>query len=251
MESEDPGCGLVLRAAAAPLTESGLLDPQPRSHNVAPDECRGKVRPGAAMTSPYGCTFNFVFEDDAANYYVGTAGHCTDRVGQRVSASGVGSFGSVVFRRSDGVHDFSLIRVDDAARSRVSPALCGWGGPIGVDPGSKMTRDVLLEYGWGVATQFAAATRMRVHVESFSNPSLYVEWAGEGSGGDSGAPVVNQAGYAVGSHTYGQTPLLGVYGEGGPSIRLMLDMGRTVVPSLKLALGDPSNVEDALREATY
>lgn len=244
-EAALPGC---LEHRAMP---EGALSAMPRDHSFTFESCIGAIRPGALMTSPSGCTFNFVFRDSASALYIGTAGHCTSSVGQRVSAEGVGGFGTVVYRRFSGVNDFTLIKIDADKHSRVNPTLCAWGGPIGAaDPGSSLPKDVFLEYGWGFVTLFAPHTRARAHVEAQAYPA-HITWTGVGSGGDSGAPVVNQAGYAVGIHTFGQTPFAGVVLEGGPSMANVLSMGRTAVPTLELVTGDPTSVEVALRGLTY
>jgi hypothetical protein len=51
-------------------------------------ECPGYQSPGVSaagcIVAPYGCTANFVFTDGSSQY-VGTARHCTDRVGQEVT----------------------------------------------------------------------------------------------------------------------------------------------------------------------
>lgn len=239
-----PAC-LERRDAPAGLPGAGLDD-----HPPGPDGCIGAIRPGALMTAPAGCTFNFVFRDGAGGLYIGTAGHCVNGVGQRVAAQGVGPFGSVVFRRVQGVHDFALVRIDPAFHGRVSPTLCAWGGPVAPDPGSRLPRDLLLEYGWGFATSATSATRARALVETQTYPT-HVTWTGLGSGGDSGAPVVNQAGFAVAIHTFGQTPFAGVALEGGPTIANVLAMGRTAVPGLHLVPGDATSLEHAMRGLTY
>lgn len=223
--------------------------PAADDHNVAFEQCTGALRPGARMSGT-GCTFNFVFDDAQGNLYIGTAGHCTSGVGQRVGAEGVGIFGTVVYDRNSGVNDFSLIRIDANKHDRVNPTLCTWGGPVGADPGGALPRDVFLEYGWGFATQFVPETRARVLGEANSYPT-HITWNGVGSGGDSGAPIVNQAGYAMGIHTFGQTPYAGAVLEGGPSIGNILGMARTAVPTLDLVTGDPTSFENTLRGLTY
>lgn len=235
--------------AVARIAEEPLLAPAPANHPPLPDACGALIRPGASLGGF--CTLNFVFTDAAGSYYIGTAGHCIG-VGQRASIPGIGQFGTTVFSRRDTQStDFALIKVDAAKNSLVRPTLCTWGGPIGgADPGSSLPRDILYEYGWGTATTFHQTTRARVHVLQSESPT-YVTWIGEGSGGDSGAPIVNQAGYAVAIHTYGLTPFVGVVGEGGASFARILSLGRTVVPTLELATGDPSSLETAMLDLTY
>lgn len=213
----------------------------PRDHTFAFEPCTGRIRPGAPMNSPAGCTFSFILRDDEGTLYTGSAGHCVDSIGQRVGATGVGLFGTVVTRWALGV-DYALIRIDANRTGLVSPTLCAWGGPIGPDPGDRPANDVLLEYGWGFATSATPHSRTRALVQASINANE-VSWHGVGSGGDSGGPIVSAEGYAVGSHTRGITPFAGVAYESGPTFARMLASGRTAVPSLQLVTGDPSNVE--------
>lgn len=224
------------------LRSGGLLPGLdfPRDHDFAFEACTGSIRPGAMMSSP-GCTYSFVLEDAAGALYIGTAGHCVSRVGQRVATPGVGTFGTVLTRWALNV-DYALIKIDDDKRAFVNPTLCAWGGPVGADPGDRPRFDVLLEYGWGFATSATPQTRTRVLLEA-QNTGNEIAWIGVGSGGDSGGPIVSVEGYAVGSHTRGITPLAGVAFEAGPTFARMLASGRTAVPSLELVTGDPTNVE--------
>lgn len=229
-------CGSTLRSAdVMPGLEF------PREHPFAFEPCIGRIRPGAQMTSPSGCTLSFILTDGSGTLYTGSAGHCVSAVGQRVAANGVGAFGTVVTRWASGV-DYALIRIDSDKTGLVTPTLCAWGGPIGPDPGNRPTNDVLLEYGWGIATQNTAYSRTRALVQSGVD-SEEVVWHGVGSGGDSGGPIVSVEGYAVGSHTRGITPVAGVVYEAGPTFARMLQSGRTAVPSLTLVTGDPTDVE--------
>lgn len=212
-----------------------------RDHSFAFEPCTGRIRPGAPMNAPAGCTFSFILSDSAGNLYTGTAGHCVSNVGERVGATGVGLFGTVVTRWALGV-DYALVRVDADKQALVTPELCAWGGPIGADPGGRPANDILLEYGWGFATSATPQTRTRALVQASLNANE-VSWYGVGSGGDSGGPIVSVEGYAVGSHTRGITPLAGVAYEAGPTFARMLASGRTAVPSLTLVTGDPTDVE--------
>lgn len=242
----DDSCDAVPRAGAG----GGV----PANHEPSlVDACMGKIRPGAPMAAPSECTFNFVFTDAQANLYIGTAGHCVDKVGRRVATNQVGHFGTVVFRTWGGPassSDFALVLIDPEFHDVVDPTMCAWGGPIGLDPGSRLQHDAFLEYGWGILTSAAPATRAREHVEALRAHDA-IEWLGIGSGGDSGAPLLNQAGYAVGIHTYGQTPVAGVYREGGPSIEHVLRLAREAVPTLELVPGDASSFENVMRGITY
>lgn len=212
-----------------------------RDHSFAFEPCTGRIRPGAPMNAPVGCTYSFILTDGSGNLYTGTAGHCVSAVGQRVGATGVGLFGTVVTRWALGV-DYALVRIDADKHALVTPTLCAWGGPIGPDPGNRPSNDILLEYGWGFVTSATPQTRTRALVQA-SVSTNEVSWHGVGSGGDSGGPIVSVEGYAVASHTRGVTPFAGVVYESGPTFARMLASGRTAVPSLTLVTGDPTDVE--------
>jgi hypothetical protein len=88
-------------------------------------ECPGVQSPGVSaggcIVAPYGCTANFIFTDGASQY-VGTARHCTDRVGQEVTmqldTTTIGVVGTVAKMTSgEGVpgNDWALIKIDPAA----------------------------------------------------------------------------------------------------------------------------------------
>lgn len=81
-----------------------------------------RIGPGAFITAPEGCTLNFVFESKKRTF-VGTAGHCTHRVGQRVHLDGYGAFGRVVFRQEEGQDDVALIRIGRRHEHLVDPSI--------------------------------------------------------------------------------------------------------------------------------
>lgn len=236
-------CEKFARSASAMPIGAPELGPVPADHPPLLEQCQGKIRPGAPVTSGFSayCTFSFIFTDAQGNLYTGTAAHCVSR-NERVATSAVGTFGTVVMDGALGV-DYALVKIDSDKHGFVDPTLCQWGGPTGVgQTDSILPRDVLYEYGWGFMTSSNLVTRARPLVEVSSSGNT-LTWAQMGSGGDSGAPIVNAAGEAVGSHTFGVTPAFGVIGEGGPTIQAMIAAARTVVPSITLVEGDPSNLE--------
>ena len=96
-----------------------------------------------ASSRPYGCTANFIFTDGSSQY-VGTARHCTDRVGQEVTmqldTTTIGVVGTVAKMTSgEGVpgNDWALIKIDPAVAAKwgVDPAMPVIGGPQGVYTG--------------------------------------------------------------------------------------------------------------------
>ena len=159
------------------------------------------IRPGARLTEPYACTLGFVYVDAQGGLYASTAGHCTDRVGQRVSARGAPDFGAVVFREGAGGRaDFALLRVDEASRALVSPRLCGMGGPTGVAPASVAEGTRLHLYGHAAVLGEAPPARGR---EGALVSAGSTRWSAAFPSvpGDSGAPVVLATGEAVGHLT--------------------------------------------------
>jgi hypothetical protein len=175
------------------------------------EQCPG-IRPGARLSN--GCTMNFVFED-TANLYIGTAGHCTSFVGQRMGATGMtGTFGTVVYRYYGGVGwDFALILVDEDKRDLVDPNLCAFHGPLDADPSTHQYQPVH-HYGWGVATMQNSYQRARTGYILWTSPTT-VHFMSYASGGDSGSPLNNVHGDALGIITHVQSNVYGdrlVYG---------------------------------------
>lgn len=227
-----PTCGGTLRHGAADTATSTPLG--------APswEACDAAIRPGAQMTYPYLCTFNFLFTDGDA-LYIGTAGHCTDEEEQRISAAGVGSFGTVVYRIDEGgPDDFALIEIDADKAAQAEPTVCGLGGPTGTNDGHYPSGATVYEYGWGFATGVHPASRERVHTV-LQNSTEFPSWNGAGSGGDSGAPLLTATGEAYAVHTTGITPVAGVALEGGPHIQHVLELTRQAGYELEVIQGAP------------
>lgn len=150
------------------------------------------IQPGSEVLTPVGgCTLNFVWKD-AANTYVGTAGHCAEGTGGRVSTPGHGAWGSIVLD-IDGDTDFALIRVDAAKVPMVRAAVQHWGGPTGVATAAETRAgDVLALYGYGVGFSVNEVTRAKQGVLVSDNAAQYEAdtWAVYG---DSGGPVLHKA----------------------------------------------------------
>lgn len=175
--------------------------PPPVSSN-----CPG-IRPGALMTSPAGCTMNFVFRNgpSGGDRYIGTAGHCVGGIGQRVSLSGVGAMGTVVYVGRDDpdydyrLLDFALVKVDAARVSQVNPAMCHWGGPTSmVAPPPLFAHAVpVVHYGHGIVTGTFKETKARRGL-AFWWGSLNFWFLGAVAFGDSGSAVMTMDGAAAG-----------------------------------------------------
>jgi hypothetical protein len=163
------------------------------------------VSAAGCIVAPYGCTANFIFKD-ATNWYVGTASHCTDTVGQtvtmQVDTTTLADVGTVAKRtpKQEPGEDFALIKLDPAvvAKWGVNPAVPVLGGPNGIYTGCGP--EVVRHYGhgYGVAvsqgkTEGGLATNW--HDAGYG-------WTGAGAPGDSGSPVLTSGGLAAGDFTH-------------------------------------------------
>ncbi|MDQ3932357.1 MAG: S1 family peptidase [Actinomycetota bacterium] len=176
--------------------------------------CSG-VRPGGIVTSEGGmCTYNFVFTDPANHRYIGTAGHCilegpqvtsgslppverswlptTGPVANDVEGNRVGVF--VYGIRSD-THDFALIRLDDTVP--VSPAMCHFGGPTGMN--NDLTSETVTLHYFGNGTGVSALAPGRSAIALGMPDPNRVSAYGLAVPGDSGAGVISADGRAVGN----------------------------------------------------
>lgn len=174
--------------------------------------CPGYQSPGVGaagcIVAPSGCTANFIFTD-GSSFYVGTAGHCTNSVGQtvtmQVDTTTIADVGTVAKRTphpsgTETVNsDFSLIRLDPAIVSRwgVNPAIPVIGGPNGVYSGCGVTP--VLHYGHGYGAAVAQGKPEGGLATNWFEDSY--GWTGFGLPGDSGSPVVTASGQAAGNFT--------------------------------------------------
>lgn len=158
------------------------------------DPAVARLRPGGSLGGY--CTLNFVFTDAAGNAYIGTAAHCTDDSGDRVSTSGVGEWGTVVYDSDTApgaarTVDFSLIRIDPEDVPNTHPSVLGVGGPTGIAARSELTTGERLDFhGYGLVFGSAPATRERFGVLVQTTPTLYRADM-PAVNGDSGAPIVS------------------------------------------------------------
>src|SRR3954451_21281461 len=130
--------------------KKGKAKPQadgPGATDVCPGIDPNSPTPATSVVSavtcevfPYGCTANFVYTN-GSQYYIGTAGHCVDKVGQdvymQVNTPGVGAsiadIGTVSKFVNGGVgNDYSVIAI--APGFTVDPKL-PQGGPQGIYTG--------------------------------------------------------------------------------------------------------------------
>ena len=173
-------------------------------------ECPGFQQRGVSaagcIVAPAGCTANFIFRD-ASDYYVGTARHCVDRVGDRlvmqVDTATIATVGTVVKHTAGGGdpgQDFALVRLDPAvvAKWGVNPAIPVIGGPQGVYDGCSPQPVEHYGHGYGVAV---AQGKPEAGLATNWLRDGY-GWTGFGAPGDSGSPVVLADGRAAGNFTH-------------------------------------------------
>jgi hypothetical protein len=157
---------------------------------VAPDYLL--IRPGALFLGSSGalCTYNFVY---ASATKIGTAGHCVEKVGERVyilaapTVPIVFAVGTVSAFKNAGVgNDWALITIDPQWSLFVDPNMAYLGGPSCPVWSPSLSEGKTV--GHGIQTGLVAAVP-RVHtVLAWDGRSF--NGAGEISGGDSGSPLV-------------------------------------------------------------
>lgn len=222
---------LALALSPLPAHAAGLCVEAKAADPVGTTACPG-VRPGAVlMTGTERCTFGFLFQGSDRRRYASTAGHCafspdpatdTTKVwkpgtGPVVKDAAGKQVGRYVYATVRGqFQDFALIRLDPGVAS--NPQMCHFGGP------TKLTteihnRDVLVHhYGQGTGLQDVPARTGDMFFGLY-RPD-YVYFYGASTGGDSGAPVVDDTGAAVGLVTELTTPFTGNVGVNRPAPHL-------------------------------
>lgn len=166
------------------------------------------VGTGTCLVYPYGCTANFVYSSGGGtapatadgSLYLGSAGHCSDKVGDDVygaiSTPGVGpsiaKIGTVSKRIEDypdsgNVHDFEAIKIDPGYSVYPDSPV---GGPQGIYDGCDVGTP-LKYYGHGYEIAVAQGKP-----EGGVSAHWYDDgygWAGPAFGGDSGSGVLDAA----------------------------------------------------------
>lgn len=188
------------------------------------------VSAGGCMVSPAGCTMNFIFAD-ASSKYIGTAGHCVAgggtvvmQVATRVDPTEtvfvtLAAIGRVAKKVNSGIgRDFALVKINPGFG--VMPGIAGVAGPTGVFCADPLGHPVA-HYGHGYVF-FVEQGYPKVGevipdltlLFKFASTQYGYNWAGYGLPGDSGSPVMNDAGLVVGNLTHG----IGVAGVPVPGI---------------------------------
>jgi hypothetical protein len=163
------------------------------------------VQAAGCIVAPYGCTANFIYTD-GTSYYIGTASHCTDKVGQpvvmQVDTTTLAEVGTVSYRTSQQVpgDDFSIIKLypDVVAKWGVNPAIPVIGGPNGIYTGCGP--EIVENYGHGYGVAVAQGKPEGGLADVWYNDGY--GWDGVAAPGDSGDAVITSGGLAAGNLTH-------------------------------------------------
>jgi len=196
--------GLLTASALLFALPLGPVQGKPVTKAPAWGDEDSPLRPGASLGGY--CTFNFVFfsprtKKAAPKGYIGTAAHCTEKIGEVVENPQVGPVGEVVYD-SDLVSsdvDFSLIELDPKIISETNPTVLHWGGPTrSVTQEDLAVGDQVDVYGYGVGLGATEQTRPRYGLLVGFNDKEY-QADMPAVNGDSGSPLIHhETGAALG-----------------------------------------------------
>lgn len=202
-----PGGELSL-VASVPFTT--LANPIPQSPMPT-------IQPGSYLGT---CTLGFILRNATNDtLYALTAGHCFPEgaVVHRYdwgwpTATQRERIGQVVLAKDDGMVDWALIEISAEARPLVSPSLLHWGGPASAWGGTR-AGDVACHVGWGQLFAYGVSSTHRCSEfqgypsgatsDGEGNSTLQFMLEGIVDAGDSGSPVIDEGGNAVGILTSG------------------------------------------------
>jgi hypothetical protein len=169
---------------------------------ASPSAAADPIQPGDLMVAGgTQCTLNFVYDGTGSqrgNVYLGTAAHCVNRVGERVSDGAGRVWGSVAFMGSarNLATDFAFIRVFSQFKSAVRASVKGHtGAPRGVASATGASfGDPVLVSGYGqIFRPVALAREQRRGVLLTGNAQTFQAEVPIFFG-DSGGPVVHLGG---------------------------------------------------------
>lgn len=204
---------------------------------ATPTHAQAPIQPGVSITMGGSfCTLNWIYDGTgpvAGKVYGGTAAHCVDSVGQRISLSDtslgepIEEFGTVAYISSS--LDTAFIEVDADKHGQVNPAMKGHPAiPAGVATAEETAVGDICQFsGFGVGFHLVPPTqesRVGVLVE---NDGTQHYCNGPVSPGDSGGPVGdvtagNKALGIVNTLGVGISNGLPIAGEGGVSMPALL-----------------------------
>ncbi len=193
--------GLMVGVAAGPVQGkrvAGAIQSKKVKKAPAWGDLGSPLRPGSSLGGY--CTFNFVYYQPGTKSappkaYIGTAGHCTEALGEVAAHPDLGEIGTVVYD-SDLVKstvDFSLIEIKPEFVGQTNPTVLGWGGPTGVvDLETIALGDQIDVYGYGLLLGNNEQTRPR-HGFLVSWDQNEYQADMPAVNGDSGAPLIHDA----------------------------------------------------------
>ena len=205
----------AVAAAAAVIGPAAQADPAPFASADAPG-----VRPGALLRVDGGfCTLGFLLTGSDGHRYMTTAGHCAlpDPKGDTVFAPGAQPeavvdgqrIGSVVYAVQNDRRDIALVRLD--AGVVADPAVLHFGGPTALYTEHSAEPVTLRHVGngvfvgalWnaafaGIGERDVRLVSARTAVAADTLSAYEVLAMGAASVGDSGSPVLDDQGRAVG-----------------------------------------------------
>ncbi|MGH3521161.1 MAG: hypothetical protein ACRDQ7_28050 [Haloechinothrix sp.] len=194
------------------------------------------IQPGVSIYNGSGyCTLNWIYDGtgaQAGKVYGGTAAHCVDGVGQRISLSSgslgeaIQEFGSVAY--TDDNLDYAFIEIDADRVAQVDPAMKGHPAiPTGFSTTETAAQGDIIQFsGNGVGFHLLEPTQEQRQGVLHSNDGTQHYVVGAVSPGDSGGPVAdvtddNKALGLVNTVGVGVVNGLPYAGEGGISLEGM------------------------------
>ena len=207
-----------LRAAADAAGTRGVPLAGPSALDVCPGVVgfsEGGVGVGTCLVYPYGCTANFIYysgsgpapQTSDGNEYLGSAGHCSDHVGDvvygAISTPGVGPSIARIGTVSKRIEEYKGSRVYDVEAIKIDPGYKLYpaspvGGPNGVYDGCAVGTPLkYFGHGYEVAV---AQGKPEGGISTHWFDDGY-GWAGPAFGGDSGSGVLTADGLAAGDLT--------------------------------------------------
>lgn len=193
------------------------------------------IQPGVSIASGGGyCTLNWIYDGEGAqagSVYGGTAAHCVESVGERISLA-TGSLGDSIQELGtvayvDDNLDYAFIEIDPALHDAVDPALKGHPAiPTGVSTTETANVGDTMQFsGNGVGFHLLPQTQEGRIGILHSNDGTQHYVIGAVSPGDSGGPVAD---ITDGNKAFGIVNTVGVginglpyAGEGGISLEGM------------------------------
>lgn len=177
------------------------------------EETSVQVRPGDFLVTAEGngCTVGFLLDeldeegfDTGTNWFL-TAGHCFVNGGKSTWEIGGGpdvqvgneSVGEVVYAHKDwpAATDVALVRLT-VGEDAIDPSVCYWGGPVATADAPPADGDTVLITGKGGLVEPRELT-------ATADQEAWVQYRGDHGGGDSGGPIMDADGRALGIHATG------------------------------------------------